>query len=111
MAGTRICVVSGSRADYGLLLSPMRLIRDDPELELQLAVTGSHLAEDFGATAREIEADGFTINARVAIPSSASRRTKRRPVRPAPQTTAAGMGRRRPTKCALTLANAFLRMS
>lgn len=63
MAGTRICVVSGSRADYGLLLSPMRLIRDDPELELQLAVTGSHLAEDFGATAREIEADGFTIDA------------------------------------------------
>ena len=65
MAGTRICVVSGSRADYGLLLSPMRLIRDDPDLELQLAITGSHLAEDFGATAREIEADGFMIDARV----------------------------------------------
>lgn len=65
MSPRRICAVTGSRADYGLLAPPMRLIRDDPELELQVIVTGKHLRTEFGFTYRRIEQDGFSINARV----------------------------------------------
>jgi len=61
----KICVVTGSRADYGLLYSIMRGIRDSSQLVLQVAVTGMHLSPEFGMTAREIEADGFVIDARV----------------------------------------------
>lgn len=68
MARTRkICVVTGSRADYGLLQWLMRAIADDAELTLQLVVTGAHLSTRFGATVQEIERDGFAIDARVPI--------------------------------------------
>lgn len=67
MPPRRICVVTGSRADYGLLHEPMRLLRDDPEFELQVAVTGMHLAPEFGSTWRVIEADGFPITSRVEM--------------------------------------------
>jgi UDP-N-acetylglucosamine 2-epimerase (non-hydrolysing)/GDP/UDP-N,N'-diacetylbacillosamine 2-epimerase (hydrolysing) len=65
MSGRKICVVSGSRADYGLLAPVMRLIRDDPNLDLQVIVTGMHLSADFGFTYRRLEHDGFAIDARV----------------------------------------------
>lgn len=65
MTARKICVVTGSRAEYGLLYWLMREIRDDPALTLQVAVTGMHLAPEFGSTWRVIEADGFTIDARV----------------------------------------------
>ena len=55
----KICVVTGSRADYGLLHSVMQGISLDLELELQIIVTGMHLSEEFGSTVTEIEADGF----------------------------------------------------
>jgi UDP-N-acetylglucosamine 2-epimerase (non-hydrolysing)/GDP/UDP-N,N'-diacetylbacillosamine 2-epimerase (hydrolysing) len=61
----RICVVTGTRADYGILHWLLREIDDDPALQLQLVVTGMHLAPEFGDTYRAIEADGFTIAARV----------------------------------------------
>lgn len=61
----RICVVSGSRADYGLLYWVMREIEGDSELQLQLALTGMHLSPDFGMTVRQIEGDGFKIDAKV----------------------------------------------
>lgn len=61
----RICVVSGSRADYGYLWSSMREIRDDDSLELQLIVTGSHLSPEFGLSYQAIEADGFSIDAKI----------------------------------------------
>jgi UDP-hydrolysing UDP-N-acetyl-D-glucosamine 2-epimerase len=61
----KICVVTGSRAEYGLLRWLMREIADDSGLQLQVAVTGMHLSEAFGSTWREIEADGFRIDARV----------------------------------------------
>jgi len=61
----RICVVTGSRAEYGLLCWLMREIREDPRLVLQVVVTGMHLVPEFGSTYREIEADGFSIDARV----------------------------------------------
>ena len=61
----KICVVTGSRADYGLLHSVMQGISLDLELELQIIVTGMHLSEEFGSTVTEIEADGFEINSKV----------------------------------------------
>jgi len=54
-----ICVVTGSRAEYGLLRGLMQAIGGSPELRLQLVVTGMHLAPEFGLTVREIEDDGF----------------------------------------------------
>lgn len=65
MTRRRICVVTSSRADYGLLAPPMRLIREDPDLDLQVIVTGMHLTTEFGFTYRRIEQDGFSVSARV----------------------------------------------
>jgi len=58
----KICVVTGSRADYGLLRWVMQGIKDDPELILQVIATGMHLSSTFGFTYKEIEADGFRID-------------------------------------------------
>ncbi|MEJ6788925.1 UDP-N-acetylglucosamine 2-epimerase [Brevundimonas sp. BR2-1] len=66
-APRRICVVTGGRADYGLLQWVMHDIREADDLELQLVVTGSHLEAAFGLTADQIEADGFAIDARVPL--------------------------------------------
>lgn len=63
----KICVVSGNRADYGLLYWLMKEIAADPALKLQLVVTGAHLSPKFGTTVRVIEDDGFAIDARVDI--------------------------------------------
>jgi len=62
MLQRKICVSTGSRADYGLLRQLMRLIKDDNNCELQIIVTGSHLEEKFGYTARVIEEDGFKVD-------------------------------------------------
>lgn len=63
----KICVVTGTRAEYGLLRWVMEGIRARPELELQVAVTGMHLSSEFGLTYREIERDGFHIDRRVEM--------------------------------------------
>ena len=55
----KICVVSGTRAEYGLLKPLIKRIQDDSELELQLVVTGMHLSPEFGLTYNEIINDGF----------------------------------------------------
>ena len=60
-------MVTGTRAEYGLLRWVMDGIRSSPKLELQLAVTGMHLSPEFGLTWREIEADGFRIDAKVEM--------------------------------------------
>lgn len=60
-----IGVVTGSRADFGLLVGVMRGIASSPVLSLRLFVTGMHLSPEFGDTWREIEASGFTIDWRV----------------------------------------------
>ncbi len=65
MKTRQICAVTCSRADYNLLAPPMRLIRDDPNLDLQVIVTGMHLNTEFGFTYRRIEQDGLPITARV----------------------------------------------
>lgn len=67
MKKRNICVVTGSRADYGLLHWLMKEIRADGDLGLQLVATGMHLAPEFGLTYRAIEADGFAIDAKVEM--------------------------------------------
>jgi UDP-hydrolysing UDP-N-acetyl-D-glucosamine 2-epimerase len=61
----RVCVVTSSRADYGLLVWVMKRIQGTPGLTLQVAVTGMHLSPAYGFTVRSIEADGFPIDARI----------------------------------------------
>ena len=51
----KICVVTGTRAEYGLLYWLLKEIEADKELELQLIVTGMHLSPEFGLTYKEIE--------------------------------------------------------
>ena len=63
----KICVVTGSRADYGLLRWVMQGIKDDPRLNLQVIATGMHLSPTFGLTYRMIEEDGFRVDAKVEI--------------------------------------------
>ncbi|WP_020618589.1 UDP-N-acetylglucosamine 2-epimerase [Paenibacillus daejeonensis] len=60
-----ICVVTGSRADYGLLQGVLSLLAREESVELQLVVTGMHLASEHGSTWRQIEADGYTITDRI----------------------------------------------
>lgn len=62
-----IAVVTVARSDYGILLPLLRRIHADPQLDLQLIVTGMHLAPQYGMTVRQIEADGFPIVARVPM--------------------------------------------
>lgn len=66
----RICVITGTRADYGLLRLVMQGIKDDPELTLQIIATGMHLSPEFGLTYREIERDGFQIDRKLEMLSS-----------------------------------------
>lgn len=63
----KVCVITGSRAEYGLLRWVMQGIHDSDRLDLQLLVTGAHLAPAFGETYREIEADGFTIDRKIDL--------------------------------------------
>jgi GDP/UDP-N,N'-diacetylbacillosamine 2-epimerase (hydrolysing) len=63
----KICVVTGSRAEYGLLYWLMKAINDDVELDLQLIATGMHLSPEFGLTWRQIEDDGFMIRQKVEM--------------------------------------------
>ncbi|ABQ28228.1 UDP-N-acetylglucosamine 2-epimerase [Geotalea uraniireducens] len=67
MTRRRICVVTGTRADYGLLYRLMKEIEGDPDLQLQVVATGMHLSPEFGLTYRDIETDGFTIHERVEM--------------------------------------------
>lgn len=66
----KICVVTGTRAEYGLLRWVMQGIKDDPELTLQIIATGMHLSPEFGLTYREIEIDGFQIDRKVEMLTS-----------------------------------------
>lgn len=60
----KVCVITGTRAEYGLLKPLIQRIHDDVDAELQLVATGMHLSPEFGLTYREIEEDGFAITER-----------------------------------------------
>lgn len=61
----KICFVTGTRAEYGLLSRLMRLVTDDKDLHLQIIATNMHLMPKYGETYKEIEADGFHIDRKV----------------------------------------------
>lgn len=66
-ARRKLCIVTGSRAEYGLLYWLMKEIAADPDLQLQVIATGMHLSPEFGLTYQQIEADGFAIDAKVEM--------------------------------------------
>jgi UDP-hydrolysing UDP-N-acetyl-D-glucosamine 2-epimerase len=63
----KIAIITATRAEYGLLRPLIDLVHNDPELELQLLVTGAHLSPNHGNTWQQIEADGFPITKKVEI--------------------------------------------
>lgn len=65
MKSNKVCIVTAARSEYGLLKWIIDGVYQDPELELQLVVTGAHLSEDHGLTYRFIEEDGYPITAKV----------------------------------------------
>jgi UDP-N-acetylglucosamine 2-epimerase (non-hydrolysing)/GDP/UDP-N,N'-diacetylbacillosamine 2-epimerase (hydrolysing) len=69
-----ICIVTGARADYGLLSPLIKQIAGDSALRLQVIATGAHLSPEFGLTRRDIEADGVVIDAAVEMQLSSDSR-------------------------------------
>ena len=67
MIRKKICVVTGSRAEYGLLYWLIKGINKDPELGLQIIATGMHLSSEYANTYQQIEYDGFVIDKKVDI--------------------------------------------
>lgn len=63
----KICVVTGTRAEYGLLRPVIKRIAGDEDLELSLVATGMHLCPEFGLTYKEIEQDGIAIDEKMEI--------------------------------------------
>lgn len=63
----KICFVTGSRADYGLLTNLMKLVKKDKKFSSSLIVTGSHLSKKHGFTFREILKDNFEIDAKIKL--------------------------------------------
>ena len=81
MKKRKICVVTGTRAEYGLLRWLMDEINKSTKLDLQIIATGMHLSPEFGLTYKEIEKDGFKIDKKIEMllsadtPSSISKST------------------------------------
>ena len=71
----KICIVTGSRAEYGLLYWLMKGIQEEHDLDLHIIATGMHLSPEFGLTYREIEKDGFHIDKKVEMVLSADTST------------------------------------
>lgn len=63
----KICVITGTRAEYGLLQWVMQGIKNDPDLVLQVVATGMHLSPEFGLTFQQIEKDGFQIDRKIEM--------------------------------------------
>ena len=63
----KICIFTGTRAEYGLLRWLMQGIQDAPDLTLQILAPGTHLSPEFGMTIEEIRADGFESDETVEI--------------------------------------------
>lgn len=63
----KICVITGTRAEFGLLQHTIKTIEEDKDLQLQLIATGMHLSPEFGLTYKDIEKAGFTIDKKIEI--------------------------------------------
>ena len=70
----KICIVTGTRAEYSLLYWLMNEIQKDPDLELQIITTVMHFSPEFGLTNRQIEKDGFKIDRKIEMLLSRIRR-------------------------------------
>jgi GDP/UDP-N,N'-diacetylbacillosamine 2-epimerase (hydrolysing) len=66
----KICIITGTRAEYGLLRWVMQGVKEDPKLTLQIIATGMHLSPEFGLTYKAIEQDGFQIDRKVEMLTS-----------------------------------------
>ena len=66
-AKRKVCIVTGTRAEYGLLQCLLQELKQNPDFVLQLIVTGMHLSPEFGLTYKTIEQDGFPIDAKVEM--------------------------------------------
>ncbi|MBS1514726.1 MAG: UDP-N-acetylglucosamine 2-epimerase (hydrolyzing) [Bacteroidetes bacterium] len=67
----KICIATGTRAEYGLLQPLMNLIKKDKSFELQIVATAMHLSPEFGMTVNEIERDGYKVNEKIEMLLSA----------------------------------------
>ena len=67
MINKKLCVVTGTRAEYGLLRPLIKKIDENPKFKLQLIATGMHLSPEFGLTYKNIESDGFDIDEKIEI--------------------------------------------
>lgn len=65
MEKRKFCIITGTRAEYGLFYWLMKEIETDQNLELQIIATNMHLSPEFGLTYKQIEADGFKINKKI----------------------------------------------
>ncbi len=63
----KICIVTGTRAEYGILKLLISALSHDPTIDLRIVATGTHLSPDFGNTYKAIEADGFNIDRKVEM--------------------------------------------
>ena len=63
----KICFITGTRAEYGLLSRLMKMVQDDNSTQLQIIATNMHLSPKFGNTYQEIENDGFTVDCKIPI--------------------------------------------
>ena len=63
----KICLVTGSRAEYGLLKNLIKNLKNDKNINLKIMVTGMHLSRDFGNTYKEIVKYGFKIEKKINI--------------------------------------------
>ena len=61
----KVCVITGTRAEYGLLYWTLKALKEDEDINLQLCATGMHLSPEFDLTYKQIEDDGFTIDYKV----------------------------------------------
>jgi GDP/UDP-N,N'-diacetylbacillosamine 2-epimerase (hydrolysing) len=67
VAQRKVCYVTGTRADFGLMRSTLLEIANCPELALDLVVTGMHLSPHFGSTINEVVGSGFRVSARIPV--------------------------------------------
>jgi GDP/UDP-N,N'-diacetylbacillosamine 2-epimerase (hydrolysing) len=67
MTNRKVCVVTGTRAEFGLMQILMQELQADPEINLQIIATGMHLSPEFNLTYRAIEESGFTISKKIEV--------------------------------------------
>ncbi|MDT0554148.1 UDP-N-acetylglucosamine 2-epimerase [Urechidicola vernalis] len=63
----KICVITGTRAEFGLMFWLLKFLKEDKNIELQLIATGMHLSPEFGLTYKTIEESGFDINKKIEV--------------------------------------------